>query len=345
MIIRPADIEQIAMRHKIIIDTDAGIDDAMAISFAFAHPHIEVIGITSIFGNVPLKTATTNALRLCAFNGKKVPVCEGESDVVGKEMMPCPEWIHGANGFGDISVPESDLTLDQRSAVDFIAAQLSAMPGEISLVPIGPLTNIARLVERYPAAVEQAKQVVLMGGAAHVTGNVTPLAEFNIAGDPEAADTVCAAAWPVTMIGLDVTGNTVLTADIFTKISAANPKLEFLGDAAKQYIDFYTKQVGLAGCCMHDVCAVACVIEPDIFDLVEARIRVECEGFSRGYTAVMPDRMENSLRDWVTKPQWVKQHFPHELAIWLDRPRQRYAASLDKQRMTELFVETLCAAD
>ena len=327
--------------NRVIIDTDPGVDDAMAISFAFAHPDIDVVGITSVFGNVPLATATMNALRICEANGRNVPVCQGEEMALAGEPLKSPFWVHGADGLGNIDLPPPQGKVERRDAVDFIADTLCESPGEVTLVPVGPLTNIARLVQRRPEAVECARAVVVMGGAAHVIGNVTPLAEFNVACDPEAADQVFCANWPVVMVGLDVTGSTVLTASDFKAITDANPKLDFLGRAAANYIDFYTKHVGLKGCCMHDVCAVAHVVEPGILTLVDARIRVCLEGSARGKTAVMPDTMESSLADWIEKPQWSGEPFPRDLEEWMSRPRQRYAATIDKRRMVDLFVGTL----
>lgn len=326
---------------KVIIDTDPGVDDAMAISFAFAHPGIEVAGITTALGNVPLATATANAIRICEANGAGVPVCEGEPEAVAGEALKCPFWVHGEDGLGNTGLPPPRGSADPRGAVDFIAEILLASPGEVTLVPVGALTNVARLVERRPEAVACAKAVVVMGGAAHVPGNVTPLAEFNVACDPEAADIVFGAGWPVVMVGLDVTGNTVLTAADFREITGANPKMDFIGRAAANYIDFYTRHVGLEGCCMHDVCAVAHVVEPDILTLEDARIRVCLEGPARGKTAVMPDFMERSLADWIERPQWSGEEFPKDLERWMERPRQRYAAAIDRERMVRLFVETL----
>lgn len=329
---------------KIIIDTDAGIDDAMAISFAFAHPGIEVVGITSTFGNVPLETATMNALRLCEANGKDVPVCQGEEKTITKDPLPPPFWVHGKDGLGNINLPPPQKEAHPMDAVEFIAGKLRESPGEITLVPVGSFTNIAWLTIRHPEAVKQARAVVVMGGAAHVTGNVTPLAEFNIACDPEAADMVFGADCKVTMVGLDVTGNTVLTASDFDAVTKANPKMDFLGRAAGNYIDFYTKHVGLKGCCMHDVCAVAHVVEPDILTVADARIMVCLEGVARGKTAVMPDAMGPSLTDWIEKPRWSPEDgFPKDLEKWMSRPRHGYATAIDKERMVELFVETLKA--
>lgn len=304
---------------KMIIDTDPGIDDAMAILFALEHPGIELLGLTTVFGNVPAELATANALRILEAAGADVPVCEGAKDAIAGPPRPYPDWVHGKNGMGGIEWPGPARKPDPRGAVDFIAETVLANPGEITLVPVGPLTNIALLVRDRPEAVGKVKEVVLMGGSAHRGGNVTEHAEANIANDPEGADMVFAAPWKVTMVGLDVTKDTVVDGDDFARIGASGkPYGPVMAETAAYYIDFYTKEVGVAGCCMHDVCAVALPERPDLFGLAEAPITVVTEGEERGRTVA---------HEGGGAPE--------------GRQVQSYAATVDKDAMRRLFVDTL----
>lgn len=309
---------------RMIIDTDPGIDDAMAIFFAHAHPDIELVGLTTVFGNVATELATANALRLVEMMGCDTPVCAGETAAFAGPPNPYPTWVHGEDGFGDIGVPAANISADPRHAVDFIADTVRANPGEITLVPVGPLTNIGRLVERHPDVVELVKEIVIMGGNVFHPGNVTPMAEANISNDPEAADLVCGAAWPLTLVGLDVTEKTTVTGPDFAEITSGSSAYgDFLAKASDYYIKFYTAHMGVEGCCMHDVAAVALPVLRDIFTLEKAYLRVETQGFSRGHTAAMPEKFYSDDKEW------------------LDRPLQSYAAKIDSERMRRLFVDTL----
>ena len=307
---------------KIIIDTDPGIDDAMAILFAFCHPDLEVLGLTTIFGNVPTELATTNALSICEAAGVDVPVCQGETTALAGPPRPYPDWVHGKNGLGGISWPAAARSADSRHAVDFIAEEVRKDPGGVTLVPVGPLTNIARLCERHPDVVPMVKEVVIMGGSARRKGNVTKYAEANIANDPEGADVVMAANWKATMVGLDVTIDTIVDSKDFAKIKSAGSSYgAVLAETAEYYIDFYSREVKVAGCCMHDVCAVALPVRPELFGLTKARIRVETEGERRGKTVAMTDDDVDGQ--------------------WMDRPVQAFASKVDAQGMRDLFVSTL----
>lgn len=313
--------------RKIIIDTDPGIDDAMAILFAHAHPGVELLGLTTVHGNVSLKDATRNALRVCAVGGLDVPVCAGAAQpLVGRTRYA--RHVHGRDGMGDVAAgrwrpPRSD----PRSAVEFIAEQVKAAPGKVTLVPIGPLTNIARFLEKHPRLAGKVEEVVLMGGAAFYAGNATPVAEANILCDPEAAARVFASKLRVVMVGLDVTDTTTLSPADFARVARRNRAAGgFLQKATRCYIDFYRRERGKDGCCMHDVCAVACIVAPKLFDLLPGRIRVHREGFMRGGTVVQPPDRKYDAEGWGRLPQ------------------QRYAAAADRPALRRLFIDTLAAA-
>ncbi|MCY4325824.1 MAG: nucleoside hydrolase [Betaproteobacteria bacterium] len=310
--------------HKIIFDTDPGVDDAMAFFFADAHPQLQIVGITTIFGNVAVEQSTANTLRLVDIAGGDYPVAAGLGKALAGEPRPYPHWVHGKDGFGDINWPASNRSPDQRPAVDFIIETLKASPGEITLVPVGPLTNIAAALARAPEIAELVREVSIMGGAINCPGNVTPLAEANVANDPEAADAVLGAGWKASLIGLDVTMKAVISSQDIARITGSgSEKAKFLAAAAAPYIDFYRNNAGVDGCCMHDVCALARLVAPEIFTMEEAAIRVACEGFSRGKSAAMPPG------------------HPAADESWQSRPVQSYARAIDNTAMLELFIETL----
>ncbi|MBF2735332.1 MAG: nucleoside hydrolase [Betaproteobacteria bacterium AqS2] len=315
-------------RRKIIIDTDPGIDDAMAILFAAAHPGVELLGLTTVHGNVSVKDATRNALRVCAVGGfEALPVCVGAAQpLVGRARYA--RHVHGGDGMGDVPAGRwRPPRPDPRSAVEFIAEQVKAAPGRVTLVPIGPLTNIARFLERHPRLAAKVQEVVLMGGAAFYAGNATPVAEANILCDPEAAARVFASKLKVTMVGLDVTDTTTLSAADFDRIARRSPGPGgFLRRAVRCYIDFYRRERGKAGCCMHDVCAVACIVAPKLFELRTGRIRVHLEGFMRGGTVVQPPDRNYDAEGWGRLPP------------------QRYAADADRPALRRLFSKTMAAA-
>ena len=309
---------------RMIIDTDPGIDDAMAILFALAHPDIELLGLTTIHGNVPVELATANALRIVELGGKPLPVCEGSASAIAGAPTSYPTSIHGKDGLGETNLAESSTKKDPRSALEFMSDTVSANPGEVTLVPVGPLTNIAQFAAEHHELVPLVKEVVLMGGAAFHPGNATPMAEANTYGDPEAADIVFGTGWPVTMVGLNVTHSTVVSEKEFEAIAKSNKSWgEFLGKISAFYLDFYKRNRGFAGCCMHDVCAVALPIARELFTIEHGAIRAACDGFMRGNTAIMPE------------------DFSSDDQLWSERPVQSYAADIDSEAMRKLFVDTL----
>jgi len=273
------------MPEKIIIDTDPGIDDAMAIFFAMSSPELELLGLTTTFGNVSVELATANALRLVAMVGSKIPVARGENSPFVQPALPYPDFVHGADGFGNLYLPEPNGKPIELSAAEFIIKTVQENPGEITLIAIGPLGNLARALELEPRIAKLAKKVVIMGGTIFESGNVSPVAEANIYGDPHAADIVFSADWQVHMIGLDVTHKVTLMNDLQQRIRDNNPVFgKFLYDAGRFYADFYQTSRGAEGCYMHDASAIAYAINPDLFDVVNGPVRIATEGFAKGQT-------------------------------------------------------------
>lgn len=314
------------MTHKIIIDTDPGIDDAMAILFAFGAAEIEVLGLTTVFGNVSAERATLNALTLSQWAGKPVPVAKGAETPLMMEPRQHADYVHGQDGFGNIGWPEATCERDIRSAPHFIVDTVNANPGEVTLVALGPLTNLALALELDPDIAGKVKEVVLMGGAVHETGNVSPVAEANLINDPHAGDAVFGADWPVTMIGLDVTHQVLLKAGVLERIEAANPEQGgFLNKAAQHYFDFYREAMGIDGCYFHDAATIAYVLDPSLFGCRHGAIRVATDGLAIGQTMMAPEG----------------RTFPTE--GWENRPLVKVAIEVDDVRVLSLFERTLSA--
>jgi len=272
------------MRKKIIIDTDPGIDDAMAILFAHFAPNIELIGLTTVFGNVPVEQATHNACYLSDLMEGAIPVASGSQHPLHRKNNRYPDWVHGQNGFGDISLDTPETKSLELNAVDFIIEQVSKYPGEITLVPIGPLTNIASVLEKAPEITSKIKGVVLMGGAATVNGNVNPAAEANILSDPFAADKVFTADWPVTMVGLDVTHQIIMDEAYLNRVHQSGTDIgKFISRIARFYLEFH-RSTGVDGLYTHDPSTIAYLIKPDIFTTQSGAIRVCTEGIATGQT-------------------------------------------------------------
>jgi inosine-uridine nucleoside N-ribohydrolase len=273
------------MPDKIIIDTDPGVDDAMAIFFALNSPELDVLGLTTTFGNVSVDMATDNALRLLEMIGKDIPVARGASTPWAQNLLPYPDFVHGADGFGNVNLPAPKGSPIELTAAEFIVQQVLANPNEVTLVAVGPLVNLALALKLDPSIAKLVKKVVIMGGTINEPGNVSPVAEANIFCDPHAADIVFKADWPVHMIGLDVTHKVLMMDALQERVRDANPAFgEFLYKAGRFYSDFYKANRGAEGCYVHDSSAVAYAINPDLFDVVKGPVRVATDGLAKGQT-------------------------------------------------------------
>jgi inosine-uridine nucleoside N-ribohydrolase len=277
-------------KHTLIIDTDPGVDDALALMLAAYSPDIELLGLTTIFGNVSVEQATRNAGYLVSLMPRSVPVAKGAAKPLVSALHPYPDFVHGANGFGDIAVEyPADFQPLPQSAAQFIVEQINARPGEISLVPIGPLTNIALALHMDPGIVAKVKQVVIMGGAVYRGGNVSPAAEANIWNDTHAAQVVFSADWPIVMVGLDVTHDTVMPESRMNAACAHAPKVgAFLARIAAFYANFYRNSAGFDGFCVHDPATVVQILRPDLFVTRRGQIEVVTEGLALGKTLFGP---------------------------------------------------------
>lgn len=291
-------------KKKIIIDTDPGIDDALAIVFAAHHPGLDLLGLTCVFGNVPVSLATDNALRLVELLGRDIPVSSGAAKPMLIEPHPHPDFVHGANGFGEVEVAAPTRRALDTPAPAFIVEQVRAEPGEVTLVPIGPLTNIALALEMAPDIAEKTAGVVLMGGAALEPGNVSPAAEANIWNDPHAAEIVFAADWPVTMVGLDATHKTTLDQSFFDRAEADSPRQGgFLNAIHQFYLDFYATRYPSRTCAAHDALAVLAVVAEELLQFQRGAIAVSCEGIAIGQTLFAPTGRYDHDPFWAARPQ------------------------------------------
>jgi purine nucleosidase len=278
--------------HKVIFDTDPGVDDAMALLFLHHHPDIDLLGVTTVFGNARIEVTTRNALFLKREWKIDAPVSQGagETFIPHRVTHEPPIHIHGADGLGNIGVPETvDIEPDERPAAQFIIDTVRANPGEVTIVAVGRMTNLANALKQDPEIASLVKEIVVMGGAFDVPGNVTPAAEANIHGDPEAADVVFTATWPVVLIGLDVTMKTVMTRTQLGDIAdAAGPRGKLLFDLSQFYIDFYEGLVD-DGMVVHDSCACVYVVAPELFTMRTGSVRVVCGSVADGKTIQKPD--------------------------------------------------------
>jgi purine nucleosidase len=269
------------MPTRIILDCDPGIDDALAIAFAHGHPDIDLVGVTTVAGNVGLAKTTANALAVCEFIGAAgKPVTAGCAGPLLRPALDARQ-VHGDSGLGGAVLPPATASPAAGHAIDYIVDTVGATPGEITLVATGPLTNIALAVLREPRLADWVREFVIMGGSAG-RGNVTPAAEYNIWADPEAAAAVFRAGWTVSMLGLDVTLRTGASAAVLRRMGELGP----LGtDLLRPALEQYRSISGPGGPPVHDVCAVAWVAEPDLFGLAPARVQVELAGqFTAGMT-------------------------------------------------------------
>jgi purine nucleosidase len=261
---------------KLLLDCDPGLDDALALLLAHGDPQLELVGVTTVGGNVVLDHTTRNALELREYLGfTAVPVASGAAGPLVREAKNAAE-VHGIGGLGDVILPKAELAPDDAHAVDLIINTLADAPGEIHLVGVGPLTNIALALRQEPRIAQWAASFVIMGGS-FTRGNTTPAAEFNIYADPEAAAEVFAADWTPVMVGLDLTLQALVTDTIKQRMLELGALgRELVVPLATFWNDPQDPDWG--GQAVHDVCAVAYISRPDLFRTVPARVEVETEG-------------------------------------------------------------------
>ncbi len=275
-------------RVPMILDCDTGVDDTMAILLAGLAPEIELVGIGTIWGNVDIDTATKNTLNILAMIGKsEVRVARGEAGPSNGSAFDYAHFVHGADGQGNLGMKNNYGKVISLSAAEFIIEQCRLRPGEIELVPVGPLTNIAKALELEPNLPNLVRGVTVMGGAALAPGNVSEVAEANIWHDPEAAQKVFEANWPITLVGLDITMKTLLSDQHFSKMKQGGQISQYMERIARFYLAFnQERSFGKPLSTMHDAVAVgiaAGLAKIKLAPVVNAKVDIS-NGPGRGQT-------------------------------------------------------------
>jgi len=288
--------------RRIIIDTDPGQDDAVAILLALASPELHVLGITAVAGNVPLSLTQKNARMICELAGRPdVRVYAGAVRPLVRRLVTA-EHVHGRTGLDGPRLPEPTMPLQEMHAVDFIVETLLAEePGTVTLCPLGPLTNIAAALNRAPEIAGRIREIVLMGGGFFEGGNVTPAAEFNIYVDPHAAEIVFSSGVPIVMMPLDVTHKALTTASRVAAFRALGTRV---GIATAEMLEFFERfdeeKYGSDGGPLHDPCVIAYLVRPELFRGRLCNVAVEtASGITMGMTVIdwwgVTDRQKNAM--------------------------------------------------
>lgn len=291
--------------RPIIIDCDPGQDDAINLLLAMSSPdELDILGITTVAGNVPLALTERNARQICDIAGRTdMKVFAGCERPMQRELLTA-EHVHGKTGIDGVEITSPGTPLGEQHAVDFIIEALSTTAEPLTLVPTGPLTNIATAIERAPAILDNVAEIVLMGGAMREGGNHSPSAEFNILVDPHAADLVFRCGKPITVLGLDVTHQVLATPGRRDRIREINNDA---GRATAGMLDFFnrhdTVKYGSLGAPLHDPCTVAFLLAPNLFEGKACNLTVETASeLTMGHTAVdfwhVTDRPDNVTWIW-----------------------------------------------
>ncbi|KAK7822427.1 uridine nucleosidase 1 [Quercus suber] len=277
-------------RDKLLIDTDPGIDDTMAIFMAFQSPELEILGLTTIFGNTSTEIATQNALRLCEIAGcSGIPVAEGSAGPLKGGIPRVADFIHGSDGLGNTHLPPAKAKKSEKSASEFLVEKVSEYPGEVSILALGPLTNLALAIKRDSSFASKVKRLVILGGAFFALGNVNPAAEANIYGDPEAADVVFTSGANIAVVGINVTTQVMFT--VKCSMYSIRMTLSFL-----------------SGVFLHDPVSFVALVRPDLFTFKKGVVRVETQGICAGHTL-----LDQGLKKWNSSNPWT-EHSPVSVA-------------------------------
>jgi purine nucleosidase len=319
-----------AATRKIIFDTDPGTDDAMALMLALNSPELDVRAITVVPGNVTAEQGLENALRMMSLaNRCDIPVAAGAQHPLFQKLITAEFW-HGKNGLANVELPPSKCKVDGRFGPDLIIQMVHASPHEITLVPVGPLTNIALAVLKDPTIVPLVKEVILMGGSI-TGGNVNAAAEANIYNDPEAAQIVFQAGWPLTMVGLDVGDKTLLSRKYLAQLGQTHgPINDFMVQVATYLVDL-SEKFGPGGTPMYDPLAVGVAIDATLVKAPEMHVDVETRGeFTRGETVA-------NRRGFVERNVLHGDRYVIEGADKVE-PNAKVCVDVDADRFLQMFV-------
>lgn len=307
---------------RCILDTDPGIDDALALFLALASPEVSLEAITTVSGNVPVELTTRNALTLLELAGRTaIPVARGCNYPLVRPPIDAAH-VHADNGLGNVQLPAPRMRPQAQHAVDLIIETVRNAPGAITLIPIGPLTNIALAVRREPRLAEFVREVVIMGGAVRVPGNVTPSAEFNIYADPEAAHIVFQAGWPIRLVSLDATMQVGVTSEEFDALAQHNTRVtRFIQAMMRYYFEVFSPLYNTPLFHMHDPLCMAAAFQPDLISWEAAHVDVELAG---------------TLTLGETVGYFAAANDPHA-----PRPNALVSTGVDSERFLKLFMERM----
>ncbi len=311
-----------SLPRKFIYDTDPGVDDSMAFFLAMASPEVELVGVTTVFGNGGTQTTTANALRLVETVARTdIPVVRGAEQPLLHPYHGHGARVHGADGLGNAGMPPPQGKPQAGRAAAFIADTVLAAPGEVTLVAVGPLTNLALAVGLEPDIVPAVREVIVMGGAANRAGNASPVAEANIHNDAAAAHIVFNAGWPLTMVGLDVTTTTIMSPAYLAELGqTGNIATDFIARIVPFYLRFHQDQ-GVDGIYVHDSSAITYAIDPSLFRSAPAYVEV----------CVSRDGLNGQ-----TTPDWREQ--------WQKAPNTNVCLEVDAARLKDLYWERVRTA-
>lgn len=307
------------MAEKIIYDTDPGIDDALGLLLLAASPEIDLLAITVTHGNTSQEKCLNNALKLVELTGiTKVPVARGAEEPLVKELSVAEE-THGEGGLGYAILPKSAISPCSELAHDLIIRVVRENPGEVTLLCVGPMTNIALAFLKAPEIVSKVRRIVSMGGAIHYPGNVTPQAEYNVFCDPEAFEIVLKSGIDFTLVPLDVTYQCILTTDHLEKITEARSEIRsFIFDSTRFYMEFHEDYQGIKGCAINDPLAVAILLDPTLVKNRDYYLTIE-------------------LTSPTSKAKTIADHY----GLLKSAPNAKVSMEVDVERFMELFINRM----
>jgi inosine-uridine nucleoside N-ribohydrolase len=319
--------------RRVIIDTDPGTDDALAILLALNSPEFKVEALTVVPGNVVAAQGLENALKIVSLAGRcDVAVAAGAQHPLAQKLITAEYW-HGQNGLADIELPPSKCKVDPRFGPDLIIETIHKYPHEVTLIPVGPLTNIALAVSKDPSIASLVKDIVIMGGSIS-GGNVNGAAEANIYNDPEAASIVFNAGWTVTMVGSDIGERTLLTRKELAQLESAHgPETDFVAKVGEFYLS-RSEKAGYSGAAMYDPLAVGTALDPTLVTLKDMHVDVETKGeFTRGETVA--NRMGYNERNVLHGDRYMIEGFDYL------KPNARVCVASDAPRFLQLFISRI----
>lgn len=316
---------------QVIFDTDIGIDDAMALLFLHRARTVDLQAIITGYGNASVDATTRNALFMREKFDIEAPIYRGASGPIGTALFyGYPDFVHGENGLGNIDIPNVRIAAESQAGAEAIVDIVRRQPGQVSIVAVGRMTNIALALEICPDLPQLVKELVVMGGVFGFNGhrgNVSPVAEANIAGDPQAADRVFSSGLATTIVGLDVTQEVIMDRAYFDALrSTAGLAGEFIYDIGRFYLDFHEQLTGRYACPVHDSSAVAYLLQPDLFTTRDAAVRVATDGIAMGQTI------------------WGDPGADYESDAWSNRPVCKICTTVDSDAMLNLYRLTLASA-